>query len=585
MKIAPLLRDLLIGSDAAENDTNLEAYFVRTATYWNIVGDQADVILGAKGSGKSAIARRICSRQVVEQDLDMAIDVLPAFNLQGAVAFRKLGTDFDHLNEASLRVMWMAYVVSLVGNHLVKNYPTLEETRVIRDALNTSDLLDEDNKQAKIWDKILDLLRRIAPRRIEAQVSLDPSGAPVLGGSAEFGGEPQTINKVDLARIDWQALLQTAVDAFVKIDRKCWVVFDRLDEAFPENRALERSALRALLRAHLDISSYGAAIRSKLFLRTDLLDRITVGGGFVNATHMRRMTIEWEYGDVADLIARRVMDSKVIVEAFSFVPEQLSTPTGRQTVISKLLPREIESADVLNWVIGRTSDATEAINPRNVVTLLRLARNNGLLAASRDSTDFQGSLLMSVTIRKAWAELSRIRLQDTIYAEFNQLRPYLEKLTGRYSSYSSQELANWLGLSIDSEAFRRAAIDLKYAGIMRQSSRGTFTVPLLYRPALRVMDRGKPGSNAIKRRRRRGPRQAGFSELEGYEPGEGQNEDEDSALGLTGDRAVEENVFSELEGYEPGEGQNEDEDSALGLTGDRAVEENVIEPPRRFWEY
>ena len=246
LKIATLLRDLPIGADAAENDINLDSYFVRTSTYWNVISDQADVILGAKGSGKSSIARHLCSAESAEVELSHT-DIIPAFNLEGVIAFRRLGTDFYHLNETSLRVVWLAYMVSLAGNHIVKNYPTLAEATILRDALGDADLLDKDNRQVRIWDKILQLARHIIPKRVQAQVSVDPTGVPSVGASVVFGDQQRSLDKFDLTQCDWYNLVEVARNALSEVNRVCWIIFDRLDEAFSENRVLEKSALRALL--------------------------------------------------------------------------------------------------------------------------------------------------------------------------------------------------------------------------------------------------------------------------------------------------------------------------------------------------
>ena len=232
----------------------------------------------------------------------------------------------------------------------------------------------------------------------------------------------------------------------------------------------------------------------------------------------RRITISWEGHDIVDLIVRRVLESHVVASAFSLNQEQLKSAPGRQQIYWTLLPKEVESQDAISWLISHTSDATGSISPRNVITLLRLARNNQMQAAFRNDTDFSriGSLLSASSLRAAWLQLSEARLQDTIYAEFNQLRPYLEKLVGRYTTYSDTELASILGLELRSEEFRQTAIDLKYAGVMRQAANGSFLIPLLYRPALRANERGKPRSNTERRRPRRGGRRREFFELAVY---------------------------------------------------------------------
>jgi hypothetical protein len=55
MKIRPILHELKFGGDVAENDANLDAYFVETSAFLDVINDEADLIIGPKGSGKTAI--------------------------------------------------------------------------------------------------------------------------------------------------------------------------------------------------------------------------------------------------------------------------------------------------------------------------------------------------------------------------------------------------------------------------------------------------------------------------------------------------------------------------------------------------
>src|SRR5437016_1982069 len=68
MKIRSILQDVDFGEDAAEDDPNLEAYFVETSAFLDLVRDHADVVLGPKGSGKTAISTTLCNPRVdIEQ--------------------------------------------------------------------------------------------------------------------------------------------------------------------------------------------------------------------------------------------------------------------------------------------------------------------------------------------------------------------------------------------------------------------------------------------------------------------------------------------------------------------------------------
>jgi hypothetical protein len=459
MKLMPLLRDLRIGADAAENDEDLSSYFVKTSTFWDIVSDSADVILGPKGTGKSAISRQLSDDTQSIPDLE-DVDIIPAFNLHGSVLFRKLSQDLGQVSESWIRTAWFAYIACLVGNHLVAEYPECLESQEIKQLLATAGGLDETNELKSIWTKILGAVRKVFPKRLEADLTIDGSGAPKLAGIADFESIVESTEPpIRLKDFDWENLLELEINFFKGRGRRCWVLFDRLDEAFPHDRALERCALRGLLRAHMDICSYGNTLRTKLFLRTDILDRITVDAGFVNATHLRVQRIQWDRATIVDLIAKRVAESKLIRSTFSITPASLTTSNGRNTVCYIAIPSRMESQDGIDWLIRQTVDATHEPTPRNIITLLRNARARQLQICDRDDPEFEEihSLISTISTREGWRELSVARLEDTIYAEFNHLRPIIEKLRGRYTTYTASELARTLGLDVDSETFRRGA--------------------------------------------------------------------------------------------------------------------------------
>ena len=266
------------------------------------------------------------------------------------------------------------------------------------------------------------------------------------------------------------------------------VMFDRLDEAFQHDRDLERAALKGLLRAHLDICSYGTPLRTKLFLRTDVLHRVTEGSGFVNATHIRTQRISWDTKSIVDLVSKRIVDNETFRTTFGIEANQIASEVDRRSVVTRVLPAEMESLDIFSFVIQRTVDASDEPNPRNVITVLRLARQSQLRICDRDDPEYglYGSLIGQDAMKAAMKELSSTRLEDTLFAEFHQLRPYVEKLKGRSFIYTREELASVLSLSLNEYQFSRLVEDLKYSGFMRESGSGQLSVPILYRPALHL---------------------------------------------------------------------------------------------------
>ena len=391
-----------------------------------------------------------------------------------------------------MRAAWTAYIVGLIGNHILSNYEDSIDCTPIREFLTTTGFLFLENRPRSIWTHIVKLLRKARPSRVEGALIVDPSGLPRIEASAEFGNEVPAAEPL-AAAVDWEILLEAELRTLQLLGRRCWLLFDRLDEAFPYDRDLERIALRALLRAHLDICSYGESIRTKLFLRTDLLDRITAKEGFVNATHLRSHRITWDNKTIIDMVARRIVESESIRQTFDVDRSQLSSESGRLAIYRTIIPALIESQDVFGWIIQRTTDATGEANPRNVLTLLTQARSRQLQICDRDDPDIKDGepLIRSRAMRQALRDLSTIRLEDTLYAEFNHMRPWIEKLRGRFIDYAPSELANALGLNVSSATFANVVADFKYSGFMRESPNKRLSIPILYRASLGIQE-GRP---------------------------------------------------------------------------------------------
>lgn len=79
-----MLRAIDFGKSVAEHDANLNEYFVDILTYNEVESDKIDIVRGQKGSGKSAILKRLMTKGVPGVRLKAAV------NLQGEHDFRHI---------------------------------------------------------------------------------------------------------------------------------------------------------------------------------------------------------------------------------------------------------------------------------------------------------------------------------------------------------------------------------------------------------------------------------------------------------------------------------------------------------------
>jgi hypothetical protein len=479
MELLTLLRPLKLGSDVAEQDSQLDVYFVPNTAFNLFVDDEADIILGSKGAGKSAICRQILQSANSINELD-TVDVIAAFNINGSVIFRRLASEMPSIDEGAMRTAWTVYILALIGNHIIDTYPDGGYSSDVSARLLALGLRFDTDRPKSVWSMVMNTLRRMAPTRLEASLT-----ANAIGQSAT--GKMTFDIKEGSSTVDWESLLELLIDTMNHHGRKVWLMFDRLDEAFPHDRELEQIALRALLQTHRDICSYGSTIKTKLFLRTDLLDRITQGGGFVNATHLRMHRISWDHESIVDFVARRVLGSPDVSAHLNIASSDLENVKDRWRAFHSIVPAELGGSpdDSAAWLITYTSDASGQANPRNILTLLREARAAQMAICDREHLDFLdgSSLLSKRAIRSGQKAVGRIRLEDTLYAEFNALKPWIEALRGRPFRYRPLQFALTMGFS-DPAELQEIISDLKYCGFFRQSPNGELSVPLLYRGAL-----------------------------------------------------------------------------------------------------
>jgi hypothetical protein len=147
---------------------------------------------------------------------------------------------------------------------------------------------------------------------------------------------------------------------------------DRLDVAFVENEELEQNALRALFRVYLDLLG-SQNLKLKIFLRTDIWNRITKVG-FREASHItRHVTISWDRASLLNLIVRRALHNASLRKHYGVVPAELLVSSEAQTnFFFRLFPDQVDvgpnKPTTLDWLLTRTRDGTQLNAPRELIS-------------------------------------------------------------------------------------------------------------------------------------------------------------------------------------------------------------------------
>jgi|HubBroStandDraft_6_1064221.scaffolds.fasta_scaffold96116_2 hypothetical protein len=484
-----LLKAVDFGQSVAEQELDqLHKYFVRTAQWEELFQGKTDIVYGAKGSGKSALYR-LLEDNSDELD-DAGILMIFAENPRGATAFADLQTE-PPAGELEFVNLWKLYLLTLLGGYFIRAGINSPKSKKVIDALRSSGLLTPEGSLATLFSRA----RRYISKFFNVE-SFEPNMK-----FNEFTGTPEGVglkisfrdpgsDEAKKGAVSISELLQYADTAIGESEYKIWFLFDRLDVAFAESADLEANALRALFKVYLDFASY-RNIKLKLFLRSDIWNRITLGG-FREATHITRTTsITWEPPAILNLIVRRFLNNAAILEYFSISAESVKSLEQQESLFYRIFPRKIDSGknpETLEWLISRTADADGVAAPRDIINLINAAiarQIKHLELGGRLTTDenlFQRSIM-----KDALSDSSKEKVEKHLFAEYPKYRPWLEALRGGKSQYNIKALAAVWGIGKE-ETLSRAQ-SLEEIGFWSKENNGLepeFWIPLIYREGLEI---------------------------------------------------------------------------------------------------
>jgi hypothetical protein len=331
--------------------------------------------------------------------------------------------------------------------------------------------------------------RWFIPESVEGSLAIDPTtGTPTFKGKIT-PGEPKTeLRSKGYVSVDM--LAELANRALTAGQYSVWVLLDRLDVAFVESHDLERNALRALFRVYRDFAPH-ERIKLKIFLRSDIWERI-VEGGFREASHIVRVaTLEWTPASLLNLIVRRLLSNDPLIKTFGIDKDNVLRDFNAQSsLFYRFFPLQVEQGNkkrsTLDWMISRCADATDNTAPRELIHLLNTVREREVERIERGEIAPPDDQLFDRSVFKpALAIVSEARLVQTIYAEYPDLKPALVELQGEKTEQTIQSLAAIWKISEEKAAKRTQS--LVAIGFFQQRGgrdHWTYWVPFLYRDAL-----------------------------------------------------------------------------------------------------
>jgi hypothetical protein len=481
-----VLTNLSFGKWVAEYETeSLRQYFVATDQWRQVIGGNVDVILGPKGSGKSAIYRGILDcRQVLEKD---GICVIEVKNPMESPSFLR----FQPANETEFRNAWKMHFLCILAQSLQGAGIRNRHAGAVVSALEELRLLP-----AKGWRNgllILKDLRRLAGRA--ARLKDVEWGVKFSEASGLFEGFTTKVTPEELsdgsraALVSADDLLRTAAKAYSEDGYRVWLLLDRLDSAF-SGADVEKAALRGIFRCYIDMLEM-ESIRLKIFLRSDIWKHMAdEAAPLREATHVtREIRLSWTPNDLLNLVISRGLNNTELVEWYVVNADQVKADLSMQLALFyDIFGGNVENQPTFDWIMQHIKDGHGAAMPREIIHLLNAARDRQIRMHEIGSAKLaHRQLVQSDAIMQALAVIAEDTYEKGLCQEFPELRRPMECFRQTSPFHTCAEIARRWRTDIDtaSETASRL-VEIGFFRVDYTADPPTYEIPQLYCVALGI---------------------------------------------------------------------------------------------------
>jgi hypothetical protein len=284
------------------------------------------------------------------------------------------------------------------------------------------------------------------------------------------------------------------VDESLKSQKlKIWVLIDRLDVAFADTPDLEKNAIRALFRVYGDLRSM-ENLNLKIFIRTDIWNKITEDG-FREASHVTKgITLSWDESSLLNLVSKRLINNANIRSLYNIDAEKvLSNANEQEKIYDRIFPEKVESGSrrpkSFPWILSRTVDGSGKFAPREVVAFLGHLVQKQLERFERGEPEPKGeNLFEGSTFKIALPILSLERLTQTLFAEYPAERFSIELLKKEKCEQTLSTLAKiWDLNSVDCLLKADRLVEIGFFERRGPKDQTTYWIPFIYRSALELV--------------------------------------------------------------------------------------------------
>lgn len=356
------LADLKFGAEEAERDGYLDESYVERPGAEAILGEERSIVVGDRGSGKSAIFQKLTATDVCPGP--KRIRTCPVTDTGDLLRRIVDKDDKAWLDTDTLRAAWLVVVASRVASAL----PATASKQLRRDASGISAALGFPAEPAGIARRSFRAAVRllggttlkfsVGPADLEVKL---PSGSSARPGKAS---------------VDVGAFLRETNRLLGESGQRFMVMFDRIDETFKYDRAKQQAVVQALLQAEGEVSQLGS-IGLVVFLRTDLFEVYDIQEKTKLVS--RTLTLDWAEEEWVQVLVRRVLANEPLRRLASRLHIAGGPADGTvdpQAALQVLFPQQIEGRPADRWLIESLRNGNGDVSPRLAILLLNLTRDH-----------------------------------------------------------------------------------------------------------------------------------------------------------------------------------------------------------------
>lgn len=489
-----ILQNITFGESIAELEAlKLQKYFLQTEFWRNIRNGTNDVIFGAKGSGKSAIYTSI-TNDMNSLFFDDSVLLAIAENPSGNTAFSNLKSD-PPTSKTEFTRLWKLYFL-VIAVSILDEYKINDEcSNKLRTILRDCNLVPAQNRLASFLKVCYDFVKSFTTGAKEVSTTAEFDLNTGLYSGQKFSvvfNEPSS-SDFEQGLLPIEFVYNLLIQSLSKNQVKLWIIIDRLDVAFIDSEELETNALKSLFKVYLDLAQY-EALKIKIFLRDDIWDKIT-SDNFREASHITKFQrISWNKEMLLNVIIRRLIDNEVIIGTFDLDKLSiLSNFSEQEKLFYRFFPKQVDigakKPATLDWILSRTKDGKGVNTPREIIQMLNYARLREIQRLENGVNELTEEILISrQALKDSLADVSRQRIEQTLYAEYSSIKEYVELLRNDKAEHNIDTLAaKWSLDTIEVSKIIKKLCDIGFFEEKGVVPNIKYKIPFMYRPYLDII--------------------------------------------------------------------------------------------------